>query len=47
MKTNKGCDLVSWKCGKGRAFTHIPANSLLFLKQILLYLTKENKGEKV
>jgi len=25
-------DLGSWKCGKGRAFTHIPTNFIILLK---------------
>jgi len=33
MEANKGCDVGSWKCGKGRAFTHIPT-SLIFLFKI-------------
>jgi len=32
MGANKGCDVGSWKCGKGRAFTHIPTNFIILFK---------------
>jgi len=50
MKTGNLSDFGSWKCGKDRAFTHIPTNFIILFKRlfiIILYLTKENRGEKV
>jgi len=32
MMIGKNCDLGSWKCGKGRAFTHIPTNFIILFK---------------
>jgi len=34
MKADKGSDLGSWKCGKGKAFTHIPTNFFIFFEII-------------
>ena len=48
MKTKNGYDLGSWKCGKGKAFTHIPTNSIILFKKIPFvygtYKKEENKS---
>jgi len=47
MRTNKEYDLDSWKCGKGRAFTHIPTNFFILPKINSSISHKGNRGEKV
>ena len=32
MKTGNISDLGSWKCGKDKAFTHIPTNFMILIK---------------
>jgi len=45
MKTNKGYELGSWKCGKGKAFTHISTNFTVFLKKTSLIYGFKKRGE--
>jgi len=33
MLTGNISDIGSWKCGKGRAFTHIPTNVIILFKK--------------
>jgi len=33
MKSDNGYDLGSWKCGKDRAFTHIPSNFIVLFER--------------
>jgi len=42
MKTGNLSDLGSWKCGKGRAFTHIPTNFIILFK-INSYISYKGK----
>ena len=46
MKTKNGYDLGSWKCGKGRAFTHIPTNFIILLKINSINNHLEKRGEQ-
>ena len=46
MKTHKGNELGSWKCGKGKAFTHIPTNLIILPKKTLLHIILSKRGEK-
>jgi len=39
MSTGNISDIGSWKCGKGRAFTHIPTNFIILLKKRDLGIT--------
>jgi len=32
MKTGNSSDFDSWKCGKGKAFAHIPTNIMILIK---------------
>ena len=34
MLTGNITDVGLWKCGKGRAFTHIPTNFIILIKKI-------------
>jgi len=47
MIIGKEYELGLWTCVKDKAFINNRKTSSFFLKQILLYLTKENRGEKV
>jgi len=44
MKVNCICDLGSWKCGKGRAFTHIPTNLTLLSKNFFIKKHLKKRG---
>ena len=46
MKTKNGYDLGLWKCGKGKAFTHIPTNIIILLKKNPSYIALSKRGEK-
>jgi len=35
-------DFGLWKCGKGRAFTHIPTNFIILIKKISVF---DHKGK--
>jgi len=39
--------LGSWKCGKGKAFTHIPTNIIILLKKILHISLFQKEGRKI
>jgi len=47
MNDDSGCDTGSWKCGKGKAFTHIPTNFMVLIKTNPSINYKKNRGEKV
>jgi len=54
MKTNSGYDLGSWKCGKGKGFTHIsgrheacPYSITLLRKTPFIYHAYKKGGEKL
>jgi len=47
MLTGNISDIGSWKCGKGRALTHIPTNFIiLFIKKSSRYYNKFEGIEK-
>jgi len=46
MKANNEYDLDSWKCGKARAFTHIPTHLISSLRNRLLEKYSTKKGRK-
>jgi len=45
MKSNRECDLGSWKCGKGRTFTRIPTHFFAFF-EIRFSKTHPGKEER-
>jgi len=47
MKTKNGYDLGLWKCGKGKAFTHIPTNIIILFKKILHISLFQKEGRRI